>query len=103
MNNDFQQMWAEIKNLWNHALICVTNSTGQEEKPVFSFSTLLCFDFVFVCFPVVLFDSLVALLKRMNGHFFSFSSPENVEKVGGLLQRKAGLGPQWFSLTVPRR
>ena len=21
MNNGFQQMWAEIKNLWNHALI----------------------------------------------------------------------------------
>jgi len=31
--------------------------------------------------PVVLFHSLVALLKRTNGHFFSFSSPENVEKV----------------------
>ena len=22
MNNRFQQMWAEIKNLWNYALIC---------------------------------------------------------------------------------
>jgi len=30
---------------------------------------------------VELFNSLVALLKRVNGHFFSFSSPENVEKV----------------------
>ena len=49
---------------------------------IFSFSTLLYFDFVFIYFPVVLFNSLVALLKRMNGQFlFSFSSPENVEKV----------------------
>ena len=47
---------------------------------IFSFSTLLYFDFVFIYFPVVLFNSLVPLLKRMNGHFFSFSSPENVEK-----------------------
>jgi len=49
---------------------------------IFSFSTLLYFDFVFIYFPVVLFNSLVALLKRMNGQFlFYFSSPENVEKV----------------------
>jgi len=48
---------------------------------IFSFSTLPYFDFVFIYFPVVLFNSLVALSKRMNGQFFSFSSPENVEKV----------------------
>jgi len=35
--------------------------------------------------------------------FFSFSSPENVEKVWGLLRRRAGLGPQCFSLAVPGR
>jgi len=47
---------------------------------IFSFSYLL--DFVFIHFPVVLFNSLVVLLKRVNGQlFFSFSSPENVEKV----------------------
>ena len=28
-------------------------------------------------------------------NFFSFSPPESVEKVWGLLQRKTGLSPQW--------
>jgi len=41
----------------------------------------LIFDFVFIHFPVVFFNSLVALLKRVNGQFFSFSSAEDVEKV----------------------
>jgi len=63
---------------------------------IFSFSTHLYFDFVFIYFPVDLINPLVALLKRMKGHFFSFSSPENVEKVCGLLQRKTGLNPQCF-------
>jgi len=39
---------------------------------IFSFSTLLYLDFVFIYFPVVFCNSLVALLKRMNGQFFSF-------------------------------
>jgi len=61
----------------------VMNFTGRRlfVLRIFSFSTLLYFDFVFIYFPVVLFNSLVALLKRMNEQFFSFSSPENVEKV----------------------
>jgi len=36
---------------------------------------------IFYLFTFLLFHSLVALLKGTNGHFFSFSSPENVEKV----------------------
>jgi len=35
--------------------------------------------FVFIHFPVVLFNSLVALLQIVNGHFLSFSSPEKCE------------------------
>ena len=56
-----------------------------------------------LCCCELFFNSLVALLKGVNGHYFSFSSPENVEKVWGVLQRKTGLNPQCFSLTVPRR
>ena len=55
------------------------------------------------CVVVNFFISLVALLKGVNGHYFSFSSPENMEKVWGVLQRKTGLNPQCFLLTVPRR
>jgi len=73
---------------------CVLDFVRAILLRIFSFSTLLYFYFVFIYFPVVLFNSLVALLKRMNGQFFSFSSPENVEKVRGLLQRKTGLNPQ---------
>ena len=76
----------------------VMNFTGKRlfVLRTFSFHLFLIFDFVFIHFPVVLFNSLVAFLKRVNGQFFSFSSPENVEKVWGLLQRKTGLNPNVF-------
>jgi len=57
-------------------------------------------EFSKTCWVTALVRSMTYVFTKKN---FSFSSPENVEKVWGLLQRKTGLNPQWFSLTVPRR
>ena len=52
---------------------------------------------------VELFNFLVALLKRVNGHFFPFLLQKMLRKCKVCCIRKAGLNPQCFSLTVPRR
>ena len=44
MNNGFQQMWAEIKHLWNHALLNgntnVFNGSSQGNAPLYPCYTL---------------------------------------------------------------